>query len=68
MDELGARLKGLFRRFEAMLDADRAEDLLLRKRFLDEVRSLVAKFGMDAVDAALDDPSSDDETPSIAPY
>jgi hypothetical protein len=67
MDELGARLKALFRRFEAMLDADGAEDLLLREQFLEEVRSLVAEFGIGAVEAALEDPSRDD-TPSIAPY
>jgi hypothetical protein len=68
MDELGARLKALFRRFEAMLDADSAEDLLLREQFLEEVRSLVSEFGIDDVEAALDDSSSSDDTPPIAPY
>ena len=58
MDELSARLEALFRRFEATLDVADA-----RK----EVRSLVAKFGIDAIEAALDDPSRDD-APSIAPY
>jgi hypothetical protein len=67
MDELSARLEALFRRFEATLEVDGAEDLLLREQYLEEVRSLVAEFGLDAIEAALDDPSRDD-TPSIAPY
>jgi hypothetical protein len=58
MDELSARLEALFRRFEATLDVAGVRQ---------EVRSLVAKFGIDAIEAALDDPSRDD-TPSIAPY
>jgi hypothetical protein len=67
MDELSARLKALFRRFEASLDVDGAEGLLLHEQFLEEIRSLVAEFGIDAVEAVLDDPSQDD-TPSIAPH
>jgi hypothetical protein len=39
----------------------------LREQVLEEVRSLVAEFGIDAIEAALDDPSRDD-TPSIALY
>jgi hypothetical protein len=56
----------LFRRFEAVLDVDGAEDPLLCEQFLEEIRSLVAEFGFDAIEAALDDPSRDD-IPSIAP-
>jgi hypothetical protein len=66
MDELRDRLKALFRRFEAVLDVDGAEGPL-SEQFLEEVRSLVAEFGIDAVEAVLDDPSQDD-TPSIAPH
>jgi hypothetical protein len=58
MYELSARLEALFRRFEATLDVDGARN---------EVRSLVAEFGIDAIEAALDDPSRNDTT-SIAPY
>jgi hypothetical protein len=67
MDELSAKLEALFRRFEAALDVDGAEGLLLREEFRKQIRSLVAEFGIDAIEAALDDPSRDD-TPSIAPY
>jgi hypothetical protein len=67
MDQLSARLKALFHRFEATINAGRAQDLLLREQVLEEVRSLVAEFGIDAIEAALDDPSRDD-TPSIALY
>ncbi len=67
MDELNARLKALFRRFEAAVDVDGAEDLLLREQFLEEIRSLVAEFGIDAIEAALEDPPRD-ASPSIAPY
>jgi hypothetical protein len=67
MDELRARLTALFRRFEATREIDTA-DLLLREQCLDEVRSLVAEFGFDAIQAALDDPASDGDTASIAPY
>jgi hypothetical protein len=49
-----------------MLDVDDAEVQLLREQFLEEVRSLVAEFGVDAIEAAMDEPSPDD-TPSIAP-
>jgi hypothetical protein len=55
-------------RVEATLDVDGAEDLLLREQFLEEVRSLVSEFGIDDVEAALDDSSSSDDTPPIAPY
>jgi hypothetical protein len=67
MDELSARLTALFRHFQATLEVDSAEDLLSREQYIDEVRSLVAEFGIDAIEAALDDPTRDD-TPSIAPY
>ena len=35
MDELNARLKALFRRFEATLEVDSAEAQLLREQFLE---------------------------------
>jgi hypothetical protein len=66
MDELNARLKALFRRFEATLEVDSAEAQLLREQFLEEIRSIVAEFGIDAVEATLDDPFLD-VIPSIAP-
>jgi hypothetical protein len=67
VDELNARLESLFRRFAAMLDVDGAEDLFWREQFLEEARSLVAEFGVDAIEAAMDEPSPDD-TPSIMPH
>lgn len=50
-----------------MLDVDGAEDLFWREQFLEEARSLVAEFGVDAIEAAMDEPSPDD-TPSIMPH
>jgi hypothetical protein len=40
----------LFRRFEATLEIDGAENLLLRAQYLEEARSLVAKFGINAIE------------------
>jgi hypothetical protein len=55
-EELSARLKALFRRFEATLDVDGA-----RK----EVRSLVDEFGIDAIEAALDEAGEDRDSITV---
>ena len=55
MDDLKARLAALFRHFAAALRQRQGDGPRLAEQFWKELNLLIAQYGQEAVDAALDD-------------
>jgi hypothetical protein len=55
MDDLTARIDGLFRRYAADLDKRRFDGIQPAKQFRMNMDLLIAKYGQPAIDAALDE-------------
>jgi hypothetical protein len=63
MDDLGARLEALLRRYAAAIDQGQDEIANLVDEFRAGLRELVTEFGQPAIDAAINE-LQDDASPS----